>query len=73
MSINPIERLDVALPALLSDLKSEQARREKTACLAEQAHLLDPIDAAFARLACEHGDRCSTDADYKGWIPGGTR
>lgn len=71
--MNAIERLDVALPTLLSDLKAEQARRTQAGCLAEQAHQLDPFDAAFARLACEHGDRCSTEADYEGWTPGGTR
>ena len=65
MTVNPIERLDVALPALLSDLKSEQARREYSACLAEQNHQLDPIDAAFARLACERPNPCGCDDGSK--------
>jgi len=37
--------------------------------VAEQRHLVDPADAAFARLAINHPDRCSTDADYPGWNP----
>lgn len=62
MAANPIERLDVPLSDLLAALRP--------GCLAEQAHQMDPFDAAFARLACEHGDRCSTEADYAGWTPG---
>ena len=65
MTVNPIERLDVALPELLAALRP--------GCLAEQTHQLDTFDAAFARLACEHGDRCSSESDYPGWTPGGTR
>jgi len=37
--------------------------------VAEQRHLVDPADAAFASLAVDHPDRCSTDADYPGWNP----
>ncbi len=40
---------------------------------AEQIHHLDPCDTAFARLACTHPEQCSTEADYPGWTPGGTR
>jgi len=40
--------------------------------LAEQHHLVDPYDAAFARLAVAHPDRCSTEADYPGWHPHAT-
>lgn len=32
--------------------------------LIELQHLLDPRDAAFARLASDHGDKVSTLADY---------
>ncbi|MBQ1165158.1 hypothetical protein KBZ21_45040 [Streptomyces sp. A73] len=39
--------------------------------LAEQQHLLDPGDLAFALLAVQHPDRCHTAADYDGWTPGG--
>lgn len=41
--------------------------------LAEQTHQLeDPAtDAAFARLAIDHPDRCHHDSDYPGWQPGG--
>ncbi|MBQ1166299.1 hypothetical protein KBZ21_50775 [Streptomyces sp. A73] len=39
--------------------------------LAEQQHLLDPVDLAFAQLAVQHPDRCHTAADYDGWTPGG--
>jgi len=73
MTVNPIEHLDVPLATLAADLKASMTRRELAGCLAEQAHLLDPADALFARLACEHGDRCSTTDTYPGWTPGGSR
>ncbi|APE21344.1 MULTISPECIES: hypothetical protein [Streptomyces] len=55
-------RLDVPLAELLAALRP--------GCLAEQAHQMDALDAAFARLACEHGDRCSTADTYPDWTPG---
>ncbi|MFF9559237.1 hypothetical protein ACF1DY_25900 [Streptomyces albus] len=39
--------------------------------LAEQQHLLDSADAAFALLAVQHPDRCHTAADYPTWTAGG--
>ncbi|MFL0393523.1 hypothetical protein ACH0CM_12440 [Streptomyces albus] len=39
--------------------------------LAEQQHLLDTTDAAFAALAIDHPDRCHTAADYPTWTAGG--
>jgi hypothetical protein len=63
----PIERLDVPLPVV------EEQARLTTGRLAEQAHLLDPADTAFARLACDHGDCCSTEADYPNWTCGGSK
>ncbi|MFD0074325.1 hypothetical protein ACFVIY_18010 [Streptomyces sp. NPDC127166] len=62
--MSTIERLDVPLATLAADIRLRAGR------LAEQAHQLDLCDAAFARLACEHGDRCSTAADYPDWTPG---
>jgi hypothetical protein len=56
----PIERLDVPLPVV------EEQDRTAAGCRAEQAHLLDLADGAFARLACQ-SDCCSTDADYPAW------
>ncbi|KAA6216450.1 hypothetical protein [Streptomyces filamentosus] len=61
MTAADIARLDVPLSDLLAALRS--------GCLAEQAHQMDPFDAAFARLACEHGDRCSTPDTYPTWTP----
>lgn len=40
---------------------------------AEARHQLDNSDTAFARLACEHPDRCSCTSDYPDWAPGGAR
>ncbi|MEU2789097.1 hypothetical protein [Streptomyces sp. NPDC007100] len=37
--------------------------------VAEQVHAVDPLDAAFARLAVEHGDKVSTAVDYPDWSP----
>ncbi|MFJ7999047.1 hypothetical protein ACIQ7D_18130 [Streptomyces sp. NPDC096310] len=42
-----------------------------TGATAEDRHLIDPADRAFARLACEHPDTCSCNADYPDWTPGG--
>ncbi|MEU2724010.1 hypothetical protein [Streptomyces smyrnaeus] len=39
--------------------------------LAEQQHLLDTADLAFALLAVQHPDRCHTPDDYPTWTPGG--
>ncbi|MEU4967841.1 hypothetical protein [Streptomyces smyrnaeus] len=39
--------------------------------IAEQQHLLDPNDDAFAALAVQHPDRCHTAADYPAWTAGG--
>ncbi|WP_369213891.1 hypothetical protein [Streptomyces flavofungini] len=38
---------------------------------AEQRHLLDPCDGAFAALACAHPEACACDTDYPDWRPGG--
>lgn len=38
---------------------------------AEQRHLVDPADNAFARMACEHPEACSCPEDYPNWRPGG--
>ncbi|NWF25298.1 hypothetical protein HW130_03295 [Streptomyces sp. PKU-EA00015] len=60
-----IAALDVPLPVV------ESQARTLAGCLAEQAHLLDPADTAFAALACAHPECCSTDADYPTWTCGG--
>lgn len=41
--------------------------------VAEQDHQLDHLDAAFARLACEHPEACHGANDYPDWTPGGER
>lgn len=41
--------------------------------LAEDRHLLDPQDSAFAAIACNHPETCTTPDTYPGWTPGGTR
>ncbi|WP_282790834.1 hypothetical protein [Streptomyces sp. CC224B] len=43
-----------------------EARRHE-ASVAEQRHLVDPLEGAFARLACEHPETCACDGDYPGW------
>lgn len=56
----PIERLDVPLPVV------ESQARTLAGCLAEQQHLLDPADHAFAALACR-SDCCSTESGDPVW------
>lgn len=56
----PIERLDVPLPVV------EEQARTAAGSRAEQAHLLDPADPLFARLACK-SDCCSTESGDPTW------
>lgn len=37
--------------------------------VAEQRHIVDQLDDAFAKLAVDHPERCSTKADYPDWSP----
>ncbi|MEU0393875.1 hypothetical protein ABZ208_14030 [Streptomyces sp. NPDC006208] len=81
MTAADMTRMDRPASELTADLKALVARqRLAEGIAAEVHHLLDPADTAFAALACEHGDRCSTDDDYPLWAdqlaartqPGGT-
>lgn len=40
--------------------------------LAEQRHLIDPLDHSFEQLPCAHPETCATADDYPGWTPGRT-
>ncbi|WP_045562337.1 hypothetical protein [Streptomyces sp. FxanaA7] len=62
----PIHRLDVDLHVLVERLT---ASRLADGAAAEQRHLLDPADSAFAALACSCPTACSCPADYPGWTP----
>ena len=55
--ILPIAAVDVPLPVL----------EARIAGLREQAHQLDPADAAFAALACACPTACSCPEDYPAW------
>lgn len=57
--ILPIAAVDVPLPVL----------EARIAGLREQAHQLDPADAAFAALACACPTACSCDADFPRGLP----
>jgi hypothetical protein len=65
----PISDLDVPLARLEADIQALAARRLKAGAAAEQRHLLDPADHAFAALACACPTGCSCPADYPGWTP----
>ncbi|MFJ4637509.1 hypothetical protein ACIP69_18030 [Streptomyces hygroscopicus] len=41
--------------------------------LAEQRHLIDPLDHVFEQMPCTNPGACSCNADYPGWTPGGAR
>ncbi|MDX3027873.1 hypothetical protein [Streptomyces scabiei] len=62
----PIHRLDVDLHVLVDRLT---ARRLADGAAAEQRHLLDPADRAFAALACACPTACACPGDYPGWTP----
>ncbi|MGW7688921.1 hypothetical protein ACWGMA_08505 [Streptomyces asiaticus] len=40
--------------------------------LAEQRHLIDPLDHDYEQMPCANPGACSCAADYPGWIPGRT-
>ncbi|MFD7661002.1 hypothetical protein [Streptomyces sp. NPDC059788] len=56
---------------LVVDNATEEHCCRVRAGLIEQNHAVDPADAAFARLAVEHPECCSTAADYPDWTCGG--
>ena len=61
-----------ALQPEVADLVTRQ--RIARGVAAEARHQFDTAaDAVFARMACEHPEACSCDADYPGWKPGGAR
>lgn len=45
------------------------AERLADGAAAEQRHLLDPADSAFAALACACPTGCSCADAYPGWTP----
>lgn len=65
----PISDLDVPLAHLEADIQALTARRLQAGAVAEQRHLLDSADRAFAALACACPDGCSCPDDYPGWKP----
>lgn len=73
MTANPIERLDLPVTVVADQIIALKTARNLAGATAEDRHLLDPCDSAFARLACEHPDRCSCGDDYPTWTPGGQR
>ncbi|MFJ6566546.1 hypothetical protein ACIQNU_03945 [Streptomyces sp. NPDC091292] len=75
----PISDLDVPLSTLREQMTALVARQQQDVSvdrlrrlLAEQAHQVDTSDTAYARLACDHPEACSCDADYPNWTPGST-
>ncbi|WP_225811266.1 hypothetical protein [Streptomyces spinosus] len=63
------------MTAVQSEITALVARQQRLAdgIAAEARHQMDTVDAAFARLACDHPDKCACPEDYPGWTPGGTR
>ncbi|MFG3046320.1 hypothetical protein ACGFZR_15490 [Streptomyces sp. NPDC048241] len=47
----------------------EKQQRLADGIAAEARHQADD-DTPWNRLACDHPDKCSCDADYPGWTPG---
>ncbi|MFJ1647922.1 hypothetical protein [Streptomyces sp. NPDC088258] len=69
MTANPIERPSAIV--LAGPFIAYKQGRHLAGMAAEDRHLLDPADHAFAALACEHPDTCSCGDDYPNWTPGG--
>ncbi|MEU3529403.1 hypothetical protein AB0E62_37120 [Streptomyces sp. NPDC038707] len=60
-------------PEITALVARQREQRLAEGVAAEARHQLDPADAAFAALACDHPETCSCDRDYPGWAPGGVR
>lgn len=68
MTAADLARVDRPASALTADIQALVARQRLTeGVAAEVHHLLDPADTAFAALACEHGDNCSTESGDPQW------
>ncbi|MET9012266.1 hypothetical protein ABZX74_15310 [Streptomyces olivaceoviridis] len=63
------------MTALQPEITALVARQQRLVegIAAEARHQVDETDDAFARLACDHPEKCSCPEDYPGWTPGGTR
>ena len=70
MTVNPIERLDVPAEHLEQQIAVLRASQARHAALGNEQEVVADGDAIYMLL---HPELCSTDADYPGWIPGGTR
>ena len=58
---------DVPATQVAAEFVALKAKRTAEAQAAEQRHVLDPADGAFARLACTHPDACSCDSGDPVW------
>jgi len=67
---NPIEQLDVPLADLEQQIAVLRASQTRHAALGNEHEVVADGDAIYM---LRHPELCSTDADYPGWIPGGTR
>ncbi|MBI0296766.1 hypothetical protein JBE04_20455 [Streptomyces sp. PRKS01-29] len=65
----PIAALDVPLEQVAADATR---LRLTEGALAEQRHLIDPLDHDYEQMPCTNPDACSCNADYPGWTPGRT-
>jgi len=70
MTVNPIERLDVPAEHLEQQIAVLRASQARHAALGNEQEVVADGDAIYMLL---HPELCSTEADYPGWTPGGTR
>ncbi|WP_031096275.1 MULTISPECIES: hypothetical protein [unclassified Streptomyces] len=63
------------MTALQPEITALVTRQQRLAegVAAEARHQMDPVDTAFAALACAHPDKCACPEDYPGWTPGGAQ
>ncbi|WP_318205329.1 hypothetical protein [Streptomyces sp. SCL15-4] len=58
-------------PEITALVARQREQRLAEGVAAEARHQVDDTDPVFARLACDHPEACSCEADYPGWTPGG--
>lgn len=67
--LNPIAALDVTTARLEASVEMLRLKRLTAGLEAEARHQLEPPVDMFTLMAVEHPERCSTAADYPGWVP----
>ncbi|MFC5802743.1 hypothetical protein [Streptomyces formicae] len=71
MTAADLSRVDVPAAQVAAEFAALKAKRTTDALLAEQRHLVDPVDTVFAATAAAHPEACSSssgDPQWDAWL-----